>query len=103
MSIEPTPILPPLDDTANGSPSASTSPSPTPSHTVDAEPSKWLTVAQASAESGFSEITVRRHIAKGALKVERLGPFRRIRITRAEFDRYLRPYLSSPPSLDVSA
>lgn len=49
-----------------------------------------LTVAQVVEESGFSEDTIRRHIRKGALPVVRRGPFRRIRIRRAEFDRYLK-------------
>ena len=48
-----------------------------------------LTVAQAVLESGFSEVTIRRHIAKGALPVVRRGPFRRIRIRRQDFDQYL--------------
>jgi excisionase family DNA binding protein len=48
-----------------------------------------LTVAQAARESGFSRITIRRHIEKGALVVVRLGPTRRIRIRRADFERYL--------------
>lgn len=52
---------------------------------------EYLTVAQAASESGQSKITIRRHIDKGALKAERWGPYRRIRITRREFDRYLRP------------
>jgi excisionase family DNA binding protein len=50
---------------------------------------RLLTVAQAVRESGVSEITLRRHITKGALKVQRVGPFRRIRIRRSELNRYL--------------
>ncbi len=49
----------------------------------------WMTVAQASLESGFSQVTIRRHITKGALIVVRLGPTRRVRIKRADFLRYL--------------
>lgn len=49
-----------------------------------------LTIAEAAKESGFSAVTIRRHIAKGALAVIRRGPFRRIRIRRREFERYLR-------------
>jgi hypothetical protein len=48
-----------------------------------------LTVAQAVAESGFSEDTIRRHINKGALPIVRRGPTQRIRILRSVFDRYL--------------
>jgi excisionase family DNA binding protein len=48
-----------------------------------------LTVADAVRESGFSEPTIRRHIDKGALPVVRRGPFRRIRIKREDFTRYL--------------
>jgi excisionase family DNA binding protein len=48
-----------------------------------------LTVSQAAAESGFSKVTIRRHIEKGALPIVRRGPFRRIRIRRADFDRYM--------------
>jgi hypothetical protein len=45
--------------------------------------------AQAVAESGFSEDTIRRHIAKGALPIVRRGSTQRIRILRSVFDRYL--------------
>jgi hypothetical protein len=48
-----------------------------------------LTVAQAVAESGFSEDTIRRHITKGSLPVVRRGPTQRIRILRSAFERYL--------------
>jgi hypothetical protein len=48
-----------------------------------------LTVAQAVEESGFSEDTIRRHIAKGSLPIVRRGPTHRIRILRSVFDRYL--------------
>ena len=49
-----------------------------------------LTIAQAAMMPGApTEVTIRRHIAKGALRVRRIGPHRRIRITRAEFLRYL--------------
>jgi excisionase family DNA binding protein len=53
--------------------------------------SDYLTVAQAAKESGYSQVTIRRHIEKGALIVERWGPTRRIRIHRRAFERYLRP------------
>lgn len=49
----------------------------------------FLTVAQAIDESGFSEDTIRRHIAKGALPVVRVGPSKRVQIRRRDFDRYL--------------
>lgn len=48
-----------------------------------------LTVAQAAKESGFSMRTLWRHIQKGALPIVRRGPFRRPRIRRVDFDRYL--------------
>lgn len=50
---------------------------------------EYITVADAVKESGFSEETIRRHIAKGALIVVRRGPTKRIRIRRADFARYL--------------
>jgi excisionase family DNA binding protein len=66
-----------------------------PPGTVD----QLLTVAQAAVESGFSQITIRRHIAKGALPVVKWGPFGRIRIRRADFQRYLvTPVVSSSVS-----
>lgn len=49
-----------------------------------------LTVRQCAALSGFSRETIRRHIAKGALPVVRIGPFRRVRIRRLAFDAYMR-------------
>lgn len=48
-----------------------------------------LTVRQAATESATSLVTLRRHIAKGALKVRRIGPTRRIRIAREDLERYL--------------
>lgn len=46
----------------------------------------FLTVAQAAAESGVTMLTIRRHIAKGALPVVRWGPTGRIRIKRSVFE-----------------
>lgn len=48
-----------------------------------------LTVAEACAESGFSEDTIRRHIVKGSLVVVRVGPTKRVRIRRRDFDHYM--------------
>lgn len=48
-----------------------------------------LTVRQVASASGFSQDTIRRHIAKGALPVVRLGPTKRIRVRRSDFERYL--------------
>lgn len=48
-----------------------------------------LTVRDAMRESGFSEDTIRRHIAKGALPVVRRGPTKRIRIRRRDWNAYL--------------
>lgn len=51
---------------------------------------KLLTIAEAALMPGApSEKTIRRHIVKGALRVRRVGPFRRIRITFTTFERYL--------------
>jgi excisionase family DNA binding protein len=49
-----------------------------------------LTVSEVARTSRSSVDTVRRHIRKGALPVVYLGPFRRLRIRRADFQRYLR-------------
>lgn len=49
-----------------------------------------LTIREAAREPGApTEKTIRRHIDKGALRVRRVGPAQRIRITRKEFDRYM--------------
>ena len=64
---------------------------------------EYLTVSQAARESHQSQKSIRRHIAKGALKVERWGPFRRIRIRRSEFDAYLRPLSSDMTSVDMDS
>lgn len=61
------------------------------------EREELLTVAQAAEEAnarcggGFSERSLWRHIEKGSLPIVRRGPFRRPRIRRADFERYLNP------------
>jgi len=41
---------------------------------------KLFTVAQIVALTGYSEESIRRWIRKGALPVERVGPYRRVRV-----------------------
>jgi hypothetical protein len=41
---------------------------------------KLFTVAQIVALTGYSEESIRRWIRKGALAVERVGPYRRVRV-----------------------
>ena len=54
-----------------------------------------MTIAQAASEAnarcggGFTVRTLWRHIEKGALPIVRRGPFRRPRIRRSDFERYL--------------
>lgn len=48
-----------------------------------------LTVAAAARESGYQPRTIWRHIEKGALPIVRIGPFKRPRIRRQDFDLYL--------------
>lgn len=50
----------------------------------------YVTVSQAAKEVGCTPKTLRRHIEKGALKVERWFSTRRIRIHRDELERYRR-------------
>lgn len=52
---------------------------------------KLLTVEEVAAETKMAVVTIRRHIAKGALPVVRVGPYRRIRITRAALLAYIGP------------
>lgn len=49
-----------------------------------------ITVTEAAREAGCSAQAIWRHIYKGALPVVRVGPFRRPRILRSEFARYLK-------------
>jgi predicted DNA-binding transcriptional regulator AlpA len=46
--------------------------------TIDSD--RLLTVAQTVKLTGYSEESVRRWIRKGALPVERVGPYRRVRV-----------------------
>lgn len=62
----------------------------TPIRVVSSQPGDdLLTVKKAAQESGFKPRTIWRHIDKGALPIVRVGPFRRPRIRRVDFDAYL--------------
>jgi len=43
-------------------------------------PDRLLTVAETVALTGYSEESIRRWIRKGALPIERIGPYRRVRV-----------------------
>jgi excisionase family DNA binding protein len=55
---------------------------------------RLLTVAETVELTGFSEESVRRWIRKGALPVERVGPYRRVRV-RISVLRQLFPLFAS--------
>lgn len=62
----------------------------TPTKIVTAPPGEeLLTVAMVAKESGFKKRTIWRHIEKGALPIVRVGPFKRPRIRRRDFDSYV--------------
>ena len=46
--------------------------------TIDSD--RLLTVAQIVQLTGYSEESIRRWIRKGALPIERVGPYRRVRV-----------------------
>ena len=54
--------------------------------TADEDP--LLTVSEAAALLHVTKKTLYRHIAKGALRVKYVGPFRRVRVLRSEVECY---------------
>jgi excisionase family DNA binding protein len=67
-----------------------------------ATPTALLTVAETAAILRVSETTIRRLIKEGALKAQRVGPHERIRIERAEVDRYPNISLSRSVAMQLT-